>query len=216
VRCAAAQHSHGDDRERGGGGDARTLLFDEVDAAVGGRLAARIAECLAELGGSGQVVAVTHQAAVAARADTHVAVAKSIVGGRAVSRALPLTGDERVEELAAMIAGADATDNARREARRMLATARLARDGRMDGAPDAAVADGAASTEATSPPSPTDASSHGPASKHARPRPVKKQLAAEPADRERAATGRAGAGRSETGRSETGRSDSGRRGRASA
>jgi len=128
VRCAAARRTGGELRPHVDAGDARTLLFDEVDAAVGGRLAARIAECLDELGAGGQVVAVTHQAAVAARAERHVAVCKTIVGGRAVSRAMALVGDERVEELAAMIAGADATDHARREARRMLATARVARD----------------------------------------------------------------------------------------
>jgi DNA repair protein RecN (Recombination protein N) len=127
VRCAAARRPERERPSNVSDDDARTLLFDEVDAAVGGRLAARIAECLAELGAGGQVVAVTHQAAVAARAERHVAVCKTIVGGRAVSRAVSLMGEERVEELAAMIAGADATDHARREARRMLATARVVR-----------------------------------------------------------------------------------------
>jgi DNA repair protein RecN (Recombination protein N) len=169
VRCAAAQRVHRDERERGGGSDARTLLFDEVDAAVGGRLAARIAECLAELGASGQVVAVTHQAAVAARADTHVAVSKSIVGGRAVSRAQPLRGEERVMELAAMIAGADATENATREARRMLAMARIAREGRASPALDATpTADGGALSTQAAPP--TEASTHGDSEVLARPR----------------------------------------------
>ncbi|MEZ5978646.1 MAG: AAA family ATPase [Planctomycetota bacterium] len=103
-----------------GDGAVRTLLFDEVDAAVGGRLAPRVGDALAALGTVSQVVTVTHQPAIAARAHRHVAVRKRTSGGRTASEARALEGTERIAEVAAMIGGPSASAAARAEAGRML------------------------------------------------------------------------------------------------
>ncbi len=92
------------------------LVFDEVDQNVGARLGAAVGRCLAGIGRGRQVLAITHLATVAARADHHVRILKA--GGR--TRAVRLEGDERVEELALMIKGAPITDAARAQARELL------------------------------------------------------------------------------------------------
>jgi DNA repair protein RecN (Recombination protein N) len=81
--------------------DVPTLVFDEVDAGIGGRTARAVAARLAGLGRSRQVVVVTHLAQIAARADRHFVVTKE--AGTASIRMLQ--GEERVEELARMLSG---------------------------------------------------------------------------------------------------------------
>ena len=76
-----------------------TLVFDEVDAGVGGEAALAVGQALAELGRQYQVVVVTHLAQVAAFADAQVAVSKVERDGRATARAQLVTGHERVVEL---------------------------------------------------------------------------------------------------------------------
>jgi DNA repair protein RecN (Recombination protein N) len=82
-----------------------TLVFDEVDAGVGGRAATALAARLAFLGGSHQVVAVTHLAQVAAAADRHICLEKEVQGGRTRTRARELAGEERAAEIARMLDG---------------------------------------------------------------------------------------------------------------
>ena len=82
-----------------------TLVFDEVDAGVGGRAASAVGESLASLGLHHQVLVVTHLAQVAALADQQVSVYKTVRDGRASADAAVLYGDERVDELAPMMAG---------------------------------------------------------------------------------------------------------------
>jgi DNA repair protein RecN (Recombination protein N) len=97
-------------------GGERTLVFDEVDAGIGGTAAQAIAEALAELGRSHQVLVVTHLAQVAAGATTQISVAKSVEGGQTYATALPIDGDARVGEIARMLSGtasASALDHAR-------------------------------------------------------------------------------------------------------
>jgi DNA repair protein RecN (Recombination protein N) len=81
--------------------DAATLVFDEVDAGIGGRTAVAVAERLAQVATRRQVLVVTHLAQIAARADRHFLVTKD--DGAATVRALD--GEERVEELARMLSG---------------------------------------------------------------------------------------------------------------
>ena len=87
------------------GSDAPTLVFDEVDAGVGGRAAAAVGELLAALARRHQVLVVTHLAQVAAHADHHVHVGKEERDGRTVTTLAPLDGEERERELARMVAG---------------------------------------------------------------------------------------------------------------
>lgn len=110
--------------ERSGGG---TLVFDEVDAGVGGRAALSIGKRLAILARTHQVIAVTHLAQVAAYADTHLVVNKSTdsAGGDGVVSGVRSVGDAgRVTELARMLAGMEDTDTGLAHAEELLTKAR--------------------------------------------------------------------------------------------
>ncbi len=96
-----------------------TLVFDEVDAGLGGRSGRAVGEVLARLARGRQVLVVTHLAQVAAFADHHLRVDKAEADGRTVTRVAPLSGETRIEELARMLAG-DAGEEARRHARALL------------------------------------------------------------------------------------------------
>jgi len=102
-----------------------TMVFDEVDAGVGGRAAVEIGRRLARLASSHQVIVVTHLPQVAAYADRHLVVDKSNRdGGKARSRVRTLGEDERIVELARMLAGLDHTDTGRAHAEELLEAAR--------------------------------------------------------------------------------------------
>lgn len=93
-----------------------TLVFDEVDAGIGGAAAHAVGEALAGLARHHQVLVVTHLAQVAAVADTQISVTKSVRHGATFAAARRLDGDERVEELARMLSGStssSALDHAR-------------------------------------------------------------------------------------------------------
>ncbi len=98
-----------------------TMVFDEVDAGVGGRVAGAVADKLAAAGRGRQVLCVTHLAPIAARASHHLLVAKAVRGGRTRAGVSVLTGADRVEEIARMLAGERLSDTARRHARELLA-----------------------------------------------------------------------------------------------
>ncbi|MEU4813997.1 DNA repair protein RecN [Nocardia fluminea] len=105
-----------------------TMVFDEVDAGVGGRAAVEIGKRLARLARTHQVIVVTHLPQVAAFADTHLVVNKSDDGkGKVDSGVRTLTDDERVVELARMLAGLDDTETGRAHAEELLETARAER-----------------------------------------------------------------------------------------
>jgi len=97
-----------------------TLLFDEVDAGIGGNVADELGELLAQLGGRDQVLVVTHLPQVAGRASTHFVVRKESARGRTVTRVEPVEGDARVEELVRMLGGGTPTPAARQHARELL------------------------------------------------------------------------------------------------
>jgi len=96
-----------------------TLVFDEVDAGIGGEIGARVGEALAEVAERHQVLVITHLPQIAARADRHLVVAKQTQGGLATSDVMVIHGEDRVTELARMLGDADA-DTARRHALSML------------------------------------------------------------------------------------------------
>ena len=102
-----------------------TLVFDEVDAGIGGAAATAVAEALARLGRRHQVMVVTHLAQVAALADSQIVVTKTVSDGPAgetttVARARAVDGDERIDEIARMLSGEQAGASARRHAADLL------------------------------------------------------------------------------------------------
>lgn len=101
-----------------------TMVFDEIDAGVGGRAAVQIGRRLARLAGSHQVIVVTHLPQVAAYADTHLVVDSN--GG--ASEVRRLDDEQRVAELARMLAGLGESDTGRAHARELLTAARSHRE----------------------------------------------------------------------------------------
>jgi len=96
------------------------LIFDEVDAGVGGAVAEAVGGRLQRLAQNGQVLVVTHSPQVAARGDSHWQVRKSDAGQGMSTQVTLLQDDTRLEEVARMLAGAAVTDEARAAARRLL------------------------------------------------------------------------------------------------
>ncbi len=101
-------------------GSAPTLVFDEIDTAVGGAVADAIGARLARLAGGVQVLSVTHAPQVAARAGSHLLVAKDTKGRATVTGVTRLDEGRRREEIARMLAGATITDEARAAADRLI------------------------------------------------------------------------------------------------
>ena len=93
------------------------LIFDEVDANVGGETAAAVGEKMRQIGTQRQVLCITHLAQVAATAPTHFVVSKEIAEGRTVSTIRELDAKSRVVELTRMLGGGEA---ARKHAEAML------------------------------------------------------------------------------------------------
>jgi DNA repair protein RecN (Recombination protein N) len=97
------------------------LIFDEVDAGIGGRVADVLGERLRQLSGHGhQVFCITHLAPIAVYAQHHFAVSKEIKSGRTVTKVTALHGPDRVEEIARMLGGAAITPKIRDTATEML------------------------------------------------------------------------------------------------
>ena len=88
-----------------------TLIFDEIDAGISGRTAQKVAEKMALIGRSRQVLCITHLPQIAAMADTHYAITKELTGGAAVTHIEVLDDRESAEELARLIGGAEITEN---------------------------------------------------------------------------------------------------------
>ena len=107
-------------------GGNETLVFDEIDAGIGGRTAVAVANKLRELAGCSQLIVVTHLAQVAALADRHYVINKVTRDATTVARLSPLTGDDVVQELCRMLGGRPGDTEA-------LAHARELRDRAADG-----------------------------------------------------------------------------------
>jgi DNA repair protein RecN (Recombination protein N) len=104
-----------------------TLIFDEIDAGVGGRLGSALGKALAELARHHQVICVTHLPQMASYAERQWVVRKGVERGRSRTTITPLDDEQRVEELAAMIRGDAAAEGTRQEAMAMLHEARSGR-----------------------------------------------------------------------------------------
>lgn len=96
-----------------------TLIFDEIDAGISGRTAQMVSEKMNVIGKSHQVICITHLPQIAAMADVHFLIEKSVVGENTVSRIRPLEKEESVAELARMIGGVAITDTVLKSAREM-------------------------------------------------------------------------------------------------
>jgi DNA repair protein RecN (Recombination protein N) len=99
-----------------------TVIFDEIDAGIGGKAAEAVARKIVELATHHQVICITHLPQIAAWADAHFMVSKSVVGGRTLSAISALDPEERVLELARMLGGTSRTPQTIAYARELIAT----------------------------------------------------------------------------------------------
>ncbi len=118
---AASRHGFREDLVRPPGGAAPGLVFDEVDAGIGGRVAGVVGRKLHALGSAFQVLCITHLPQIAALADNHYRIVKHVEGGRTHTTIARLDQEGRVEELARMLGGEAVTDAVRASARELLA-----------------------------------------------------------------------------------------------
>jgi DNA repair protein RecN (Recombination protein N) len=102
----------------------KTLIFDEVDAGIGGRVATVVGQKLRALGERFQVLCITHLPQIAAAGTTQYYIEKRVRGTRTVTSVERLDSAARIEELARMIGGANAGDQARLSARELLDASR--------------------------------------------------------------------------------------------
>ena len=101
-----------------------TLIFDEIDAGVGGAVGDSVGRLMKHLGANTQVLAVTHLAQVAACADGHFLVSKASAQGRTVADVQPVTGEARVSEIARMLGGERLAGTSRAHAQALLGASR--------------------------------------------------------------------------------------------
>jgi DNA repair protein RecN (Recombination protein N) len=109
IRTLAAAESPG-----------KTLVFDEIDAGIGGRVADVVGKKLGRIGQSFQVMCITHLPQIAAAGHAHFHISKTVSNGRTVTHVTRLNHAERIEELARMMGGAAPTDSTRLAARELL------------------------------------------------------------------------------------------------
>ncbi len=103
-------------------GTAQTLIFDEIDAGVGGAVAQTVGRLMHQLGKDRQVLAVTHLPQVAACADHHLVVAKQMLGASTVSSVATVQGEQRTQEVARMLGGKHLSSTTLAHATEMLQT----------------------------------------------------------------------------------------------
>src|SRR4029077_3415066 len=116
---AVRRHGFSEADDRPPGGATPGLVFDEIDAGIGGRAADVVGRKLRALGSAFQVLCITHLPQIAAYADTHFQIEKRVANGRTHTRVKRLDGEARVEELGRMLGGATVTDPIRASAREM-------------------------------------------------------------------------------------------------
>jgi DNA repair protein RecN (Recombination protein N) len=98
----------------------KTLIFDEIDAGIGGKAANAVGLRLRRLARTNQVLCVTHQLQIARYADAHFLVNKDVVNGRTITNVVELDEQGRIEELARMIGGSEITASARKHAKELI------------------------------------------------------------------------------------------------
>jgi DNA repair protein RecN (Recombination protein N) len=101
----------------------KTLIFDEIDVGIGGKVADAVGMRLRRLAKTNQVLCVTHQLQIARYADAHFLVNKDVVNGRTLTKVAELDEQGRIEELARMIGGSEITASARKHAKELIKSA---------------------------------------------------------------------------------------------
>ena len=101
-----------------------TLIFDEIDSGISGRTAQMVSEKMNVLGRNHQIICITHLPQIAAMADAHYLIEKSVENQTTVSRIRELSSEESIEELARMLGGVEITDKVRESAKEMKELAR--------------------------------------------------------------------------------------------
>jgi DNA repair protein RecN (Recombination protein N) len=130
---ATSRHGFSDADDRPPSASAPGLIFDEVDAGIGGRVADVVGRTLRALGSAFQVLCITHLPQIAASADTHFAIEKRVERGRTRTTVRRLDEAGRIEELARMLGGERVSDGIRASAREMLVERRKAKGERRNG-----------------------------------------------------------------------------------
>ncbi len=97
-----------------------SIIFDEVDTGVSGRVAQAIAEKIYKVAVNSQVLCITHLPQVAAMADTHLFITKRIDGGRTKTSVTPLNEEDKIKEIGRMISGVEITDLTKKHAEELL------------------------------------------------------------------------------------------------
>jgi DNA repair protein RecN (Recombination protein N) len=119
---AVSRHGFSESDQRPPSGAAPGLIFDEVDAGIGGRVADVVGRKLRTLGSAFQVLCITHLPQIAAYADTHFQIEKHVEKGRTRTTVRRLSVEQRVEEISRMLGGDGVSNAVRASAREMLAT----------------------------------------------------------------------------------------------
>jgi DNA repair protein RecN (Recombination protein N) len=114
-------------------GARQTLIFDEVDAGIGGATAEVVGRKLHALSRRHQVLCVTHLPQIACFADSHYNVSKETMRGRTIARVKRLEGDGITDEIARMLGGVRITSKTRAHAREMIENIKRANGGREEG-----------------------------------------------------------------------------------
>ena len=96
-----------------------TLIFDEIDSGISGRTAQMVSQKMKLLAKTHQIICITHLPQIAAMADAHFLIEKSVERASTVSRIHPLREEESIEELARMLGGVEITDTVLQNAREM-------------------------------------------------------------------------------------------------
>jgi DNA repair protein RecN (Recombination protein N) len=99
--------------------DMDTLIFDEIDSGISGRTAQKVSEKMNLLGRHHQIICITHLPQIAAMADTHFLIEKSVQNQSTVSKIEKLTEEESIKELARMLGGVEITDTVYKNAKEM-------------------------------------------------------------------------------------------------
>lgn len=107
-------------RTRHGVSSQKTLVFDEIDTGIGGRAAEAVGKKLKSLARGNQVLCVTHLPQIATFGDHHYVIEKKESGGRTRTSIHVVTGEDRTEEIARMLSGANVTETSRKHAEQMI------------------------------------------------------------------------------------------------
>ena len=105
-----------------------TLIFDEIDTGISGRTAQKVSERLSYIAKSHQVLCITHLPQIAAMADAHFEIKKTVEHGRTVTKIHQLNREEQIDELARLLGGAEITDTVRENAREMKRLAEITKE----------------------------------------------------------------------------------------